>query len=40
MKVNIHIFMVLILLCITQIYYNIFRVIIVQNIANFGDNVA
>lgn len=39
MKVIIHIFMVLILLWITQIYYNICRVIIVQNIANFSDDV-
>jgi hypothetical protein len=38
-KVIIHIFMVLILLWIAQIYYNICRVIIVQNIANFSDNV-
>jgi len=38
-KVIIHIFMVLILLWITQIYYNICRVIIVWNIANFSDNV-
>jgi len=38
-KVNIHIFVVLILLCVIQIYYSIFRVIIVQNIANFSDNV-
>ena len=39
MKVIIHIFMVLILLWIPQIYYNICRVIIVWNIANFSDNV-
>jgi hypothetical protein len=38
-KVIIHIFIVLILLWIAQIYYNICRVIIVQNIANFSDNV-
>ena len=38
-EVNIHIFVILILLCVIQIYYSIFRVIIVQNIANFSDNV-
>lgn len=39
MNVIIHIFMVLILLWIKQIYCNICRVIIMQNIANFSDNV-
>lgn len=38
-KVIINIFIVLILLLITLIYYNIFRMIIVQNITDFIDNV-
>lgn len=39
MKEIIHIFMDLIFLWINQIYYNMCRVIIVRNIANFSDNV-